>query len=280
MLGGSSEDEESSSLEDRVSVSNGKSPNLQLPKMNVKTTSFDDEVKSRRVNQSQEDEDVFETSDEDDVSDTDGDENDDDDDDDDDWEDSASESGAASPVEKAPMFQRVDSKPNLPSRRSMLTTMMHQSERANAIAEMAAVKSQPNLQRSRTSTPNGPSVATSPEEESYLEMQRAGIPRSKPMVMAAQSNHAQSALSPRTTRRNMLATELTESLRKHLLWERQQKNTTANAVNKLKRRHTAHDNMVNLKKYPGQADSGTGSKNNSWNHYFDHGLGEYHQKGW
>jgi hypothetical protein len=35
------------------------------------------------------------------------------------------------------------------------------------------------------------------------------------------------AHSPRTTRRNMLATELTESLRRHLLWERQQKSATA-----------------------------------------------------
>ncbi|KAF4469736.1 hypothetical protein FALBO_3357, partial [Fusarium albosuccineum] len=44
-----------------------------------------------------------------------------------------------------------------------------------------------------------------------------------------------------------LATELTESLRRHLLWERQQKSSTANAV--LKRRHTSHD-VANLKQYP------------------------------
>jgi hypothetical protein len=75
----------------------------------------------------------------------------------------------------------------------------------------------------------------------------------------------------------MLGTELTESLRKHLLWERQHK------ANALKRRHTAHD-VANLQEYPnekhGLNNSRDGSKNNSWNHYFDVGLGEYHQKGW
>jgi hypothetical protein len=91
------------------------------------------------------------------------------------------------------------------------------------------------------------------------------------------SNTHPPALSPRTTRRNMLATELTESLRRHLLWERQQKNSTATAA--IKRRHTAHD-VANLQEFPGQVTSKEASKNNSWNHYFDHGLGEYHQKGW
>ena len=37
----------------------------------------------------------------------------------------------------------------------------------------------------------------------------------------------QKALSPRSTRRNMLASELSVSLRQHLLWERQQRNRTA-----------------------------------------------------
>jgi len=94
----------------------------------------------------------------------------------------------------------------------------------------------------------------------------------------------------------MLATELTESLRRHLLWERQQKSTTANAV--FKRRHTTHD-MANLQEYPGPKGTQKGqkqiqavpigavpakdketSKNNSWNHYFDYGPWEHHVKGW
>jgi hypothetical protein len=89
----------------------------------------------------------------------------------------------------------------------------------------------------------------------------------------------QAALSPKTTRRQMLATELTASLRRHLLWERKQKNQTASAV--LKRRHTAHD-VANLKQYPDKVHLGTEDKGDhgSWNQYFGQGLGEYHSKGW
>jgi hypothetical protein len=101
----------------------------------------------------------------------------------------------------------------------------------------------------------------------------------------------------------MLATELTESLRRHLLWERQQKSATANAF--LKRRHTAHD-MKNLQEFPGPKSKGPHraagvagasaagenhlgnqarekdlTKNGSWTNYTtDYGPWEYHVKGW
>ena len=78
----------------------------------------------------------------------------------------------------------------------------------------------------------------------------------------------------------MLATELTVSLRQHLLWERQQKSQTANAV--LKRRHTAHD-VANLKQYPDKVHMGSDDRDEmhaSWNQYFSEGLDEYHSKGW
>ena len=273
LLGGSSGEEDSSFEEQMSSVppQSSLATALKSPVDEKKQTSFKDEVESRIIAQRQsEDEDVFESDDEEeeeeDVS-----ESAIEDEDDSDWEDSASESGAMSPSDKN-LFQRVDSRPNLTSRRSLLTTLIHQPDRAAALAQMAT-KSTPALHRSRTSSPNGPSLASSLEEESTM----ADHPRSKPIIMTTSNTHPP-ALSPKTTRRNMLATELTESLRKHLLWERQQKNTTANAV--LKRRHTAHE-MANLHKYPGSSpSSGTASKNNSWNHYFDHGLGEYHQKGW
>ena len=273
LLGGSS-GEDDSSFEDQMSSvlpQSSLTAALKCPVQEKKQTSFKDEVESRIIGQRQsEDEDVFESDDEDDEE-EDVSESAIEDEDDSDWEDSASESGAMSPGDKN-LFQRVDSKPNLTSRRSLLTTLIHQPDRAAALAQMAT-KSTPALHRSRTSSPNGPSLASSFEEESAMP----DHPRSKPIIMTTSNTHPP-ALSPRTTRRNMLATELTESLRKHLLWERQQKNTTANAV--LKRRHTAHE-MANLHKYPGSSpSSGTASKNNSWNHYFDHGLGEYHQKGW
>ena len=87
----------------------------------------------------------------------------------------------------------------------------------------------------------------------------------------------------------MLTTELTESLRKHILWERQQKNVTANAA--LKRRHTSHD-VKNLRQYPGEKAkdrlapvressmncSLSSDKNNGT--VYDQGLQEYHETGW
>ncbi|KAI9818899.1 MAG: hypothetical protein M1827_007720 [Pycnora praestabilis] len=278
MLGGSSGEDESSLEEHmafqphRSSLSDG----LKRPITNRKQTSFKDEVATRTINEgTHEDEEVFESDEEDEdaVSES----AIDDDDDSSEWEDSVDASGPSS-VEDKQLFQRVDSRPNLTSRRSLLTNLLHQPDRAAALANLAS-KSTPAMQRSRTTSPNGPSVAASPEEDSGLMMRGQAIPRSKPIIMTTSNIHPP-ALSPRTTRRNMLATELTESLRRHLLWERQQKSTTANAV--LKRRHTAHD-VANLQEYPGQKpaqNSKDASKNNSWNHYFDHGLGEYHQKGW
>jgi hypothetical protein len=161
-----------------------------------------------------------------------------------------------------------------------------------------AFRSSPALQRSRLTSPNGPSIPASPPEndEENLTMRGPDVPRSKPIGMKPPAPHSL-AHSPRTTRRNMLATELTESLRRHLLWERQQKSATANAF---KRRHTAHD-MKNLKEYPdprrapAEASTGVGpnanpgnqvkdkdlAKNGSWTNYTtDYGPWEYHVKGW
>ena len=279
MLGGSSGEDEDS-LDEHMKPNGGHrsslSDGLRRPLSNKKQTSFKDEVVTRTISEGMnEDEDVFTSDDDEDVVSESAIE----DDDSSDWEDSPGESARSSVDDGQNLFQRVDSKPNLVSRRSLLTNLLHQPQRAAALAN-AASKSTPAMQRSRTSSPNGPSLATSPEEdEEALEMRTPGVPHSKPIIMTTSNTHPP-ALSPRTTRRNMLATELTESLRRHLLWERQQKNTTASAV--LKRRHTAHD-VPNLQEFPGQksaTNSKDASKNNSWNHYFDHGLGEYHQKGW
>ncbi|KAK0647278.1 Transcriptional regulatory protein SIN3 [Lasiodiplodia hormozganensis] len=151
------------------------------------------------------------------------------DDDESQWEDSEDENGPSGDNDKV-SFQRVDSKPNLTSRRSLLTTLMHEGDRAQAL-QNAASRSTPALRRSRAASPKRPSVTASSSTH-------AEIPRSKPIIMTTSKTHTPPALSPRSTRRNMLTTELTESLRKHLLWERQQKNST-NAV--LKRRHSSTD---------------------------------------
>uniref|UniRef100_A0A8H7K6H8 DUF3295 domain-containing protein n=1 Tax=Bionectria ochroleuca TaxID=29856 RepID=A0A8H7K6H8_BIOOC len=78
----------------------------------------------------------------------------------------------------------------------------------------------------------------------------------------------------------MLATELTESLCRHLLWERSQKSSTANAV--LKRRHTSHD-VANLKQFPEKScmkktEDVNASSLNQW--FIEEASSEYHSRGW
>ncbi|KAL3479933.1 hypothetical protein BJX99DRAFT_221510 [Aspergillus californicus] len=279
-LGGSSGDDDESSFEDRMMHAphhSSLSDQLVRPgsKLNPKNkiTSFKEQVgniKSLRDRRKDNVEDAIET--DDDIS-----ESAIEDDEDSDWEDSVTESGRSSVDEREnAMFQRVDSRPNLVSRRSLLTMMMHQPLKMQANAS----RSTPALQRSRLTSPNGPSIPASPpdDDEESLTMKGPGVPRSKPINLKSAPQSV--AHSPRTTRRNMLATELTESLRRHLLWERQQKSATANAF---KRRHTAHD-MVNLKEYPQPALSEDGpsdvAKTGSWTHYTDYGPWEYHAKGW
>lgn len=215
-----------------------------------------------------------------------------DDDDDEDWEEESAEESGKSSVEEKINFKRVDSSANLTSRRSLITLMLANNNRAQRLGN-AASQSTSALPRARTSL-NGPSLVASPNDsdEAPLMMKRGTarappmrpineIPRSsaQPINVATTGIHHQAALSPRTTRRNMLATELTESLRRNLLRERSQKSSTANAV--LKRRHTSHD-VANLKQYPEKPfmkkenDSNLGS----WDQYFKNPFSGYHAQGW
>ncbi|KAJ8063309.1 hypothetical protein OCU04_008539 [Sclerotinia nivalis] len=279
-FGGSSNEDESS-LPNRMQPRSSLTDKLQKP-LAKKQTSFQEEVATRTIQEEVFDDDVFETDDEDDVDES----AIDDDEDSSDWEDSVEDSGNAS-IDDKTFFQRVDSRPQLTSRRSLITTMLHQNDRAQALATEAS-RSTPALRRSRNSSPSGPSLAASPESDEAPLMMRglkpiAEVPRGAQPIIKTTTNttaHHQ-ALSPRTTRRNMLATELTVSLRQNLLWERRQKSSVNEAAAALKRRHTAHD-VANLKQYPEKAymDKDDQALNSSWNQYFSQGLGEYHSKGW
>lgn len=167
------------------------------------------------------------------------------------------------------LFQRVPSKANLVSRRSLLTTGLHESERVVALTSQAS-KSQPALPQ--------PSIKFKPNTQDQVteRSQLSGISRSKPMAMPTSASQANCALSPRTTRRNMLSTELTESLRQNLLWERQFKNTTAHAF--LKRRHTAHENLSKLDQLP-NSDQEAPTTKASCNDVFTLNN-EYNTRGW
>jgi len=94
----------------------------------------------------------------------------------------------------------------------------------------------------------------------------------------------QRALSPRTTRRNMLSTELTESLRKNLLWERQHK-STGNLAAMMQRRHTSSQQgdagATKLRQPPEPVALSHDDRMKTFtNEWFHAGLGEYHTKGW
>ncbi|CAD6584196.1 MAG: hypothetical protein ASARMPREDX12_001549 [Alectoria sarmentosa] len=272
----SSGDDDDSSFDDKM-ISQSKQSSLTLglkrPSGSKKTLSFRDEVESRALEKrSHEDEEVFESDEEDESAIDD----DSEEEDDDDWEDDASENAEITANDK-PLFQRVDSQTNIVSRRSVLTTELHQLDRAATFANLAS-KSSPVIRRTKTSTFSGASDGVSPVEDPSLTVLPGHMTRSKPMVMTARTAQ-QMAFSPKTTRRNMLATEMTESLRKNVLWERQQKKATTNAI--IKRRHTAQ-NLTTLHHYPGEAvqASKQGSRNTSFDHYFEAGLGEYHRAGW
>ncbi|KAL1297796.1 hypothetical protein AAFC00_006331 [Neodothiora populina] len=274
-LGGSSGEDESS-LDSHMGK-NISSLSRSIHKPINKHTSFKDIVNSRAITESP----VFEESDDEDDEDDDGYENviedDDEDEDSSDWEDDAEDSGSSS-VDERSLFKRVDSRPSIASRRSMLTTMMHEPDRAKALAN-AASRSSPALRRSRQTSPNGPSATPPPRMQEYTPLQDSAPSKPQP-IMVNTPQGQQLALSPRTTRRNMLSTELTESLRKNLLWERQHK--SSNNLAAMKRRHTSND-IKNLKQHPEPApimsmiDS---DKKNFSNEYFHQGLQEYHAKGW
>ncbi|OAQ73933.1 dsp1-1-like protein [Pochonia chlamydosporia 170] len=212
-----------------------------------------------------------------------------DDDDSSDWEDSTEDSGKSSVDDK--FFQRVESKANLASRPSLITLMLAQNERANTLGNQAS-QSTPAIHRSRAA-PNGISLAGSPNDSDEAPLMMKGfrhaalnpiseIPRSTAQPIVTRSTHTNfpAAFSPRTTRRNMLATELTESLRLNLVWERQQKKFGGKAL--LKRRHTSQD-VANLKQYPQKAcmKPSEDVEAHSWNQYFSkEALNGYHSKGW
>lgn len=216
------------------------------------------------------------------------------DDDDDEWEDSNEEESGKNSVDEKTLFQRVDSKVNLTSRRSLITLALEQNHRRGNLGNTASQSTSAIPQRARV-TYNGPSMVASPNDsdEAPLTMKRAPrgtqmrsineVPRSsaQPIMTSANAISQPVAMSPRTTRRNMMSTELPESLRRHLLWERSQKSSTANAV--LKRRHTSHD-VANLKQYPQQPHMNKCYDDvnaSSWDQDFTReAFGGYHTKGW
>ncbi|KAF2025573.1 DUF1752-domain-containing protein [Setomelanomma holmii] len=286
-LGGSSDEDAASSFEAySLKQRSSLTENLRKPPPMRKTTSFKQEVSTRTYQEmTSESEGAIESDSEDDVDESAIEE----DDSEEEWEDDdENEESGPSSLREGGLFQRVDSKPNLQSRRSLLTTALTETDRALAL-QNAASRSSPAIRRSRTTTPNGPSTGNSPQEEGL--MMRAQVSRSKPIIMTTSNVHPP-AMSPRTTRRLMLQQELTSSLRQNLLWERQQKNATNNAVAKRQqsaislpalRRAATTSNIAGM--HADAQQNTTHFKDstkdaNSFNDHFSEGLLDYHMKGW
>jgi Protein of unknown function (DUF3295) len=115
--------------------------------------------------------------------------------------------------------------------------------------------------RSQAALHNSPCVVGSPEYNEEIEATMLGvsIPSSKPV--GTSTNYV--ASSPRTIRRQMFQAEFTESLRRKLFWERDEKRTTVNAV--LKRKD--------------YSDTQDALKTSSWDQYV-RSPSEYNQSGW
>ncbi|KAL8294731.1 hypothetical protein RB600_000605 [Gaeumannomyces tritici] len=204
----------------------------------------------------------------------------DDEDDSSDWEDLNEQSGKLSINEKT-FFQRVSSKVNLTSRRSLITLMLERNDRQAKLGNGASQSTSAIHQSRRplNDSDDSPLMIKKGTRTAHLKPINE-IPRSaaQPILTPGHNTHHQTALSPRTTRRNMLSTELTESLRRHLVWERSQKSSTVNAV--LKRCHTSQD-VANLKQYPNKVvmKKDTELNPSSYDQYFSRDAG-YHSKGW
>lgn len=267
LLGGSSGDEDDESFDDRMhppSHQSSLTAGLKRPAPAAKKLSFQEVVEARRLeNKSCENEDVFESDDDDDESATEESEEEAGGDDDEAWEDDHSENAD---LHDRPLFQRVDSKPNLVSRRSLLTSMISQDDRAQAFQDLA-MKQSAGLKRSKTSA-----NVTAPTDETMIATTPSGT-AAKP-IMRTKSDIISLVSSPRTTRRNMLSTEIDENLRKSILHERMQKKSTLIAYTK--RVQSAR----NLPTLPIHSEEREDSSKDDFD-YYGHGIAAaYHQTGW
>lgn len=160
---------------------------------------------------------------------------------DDEWASVASDSRTQSIAGTS--FDEVESRrvkrPKMSNRTSLLSTML--TDGCVRTLTNAQSKSSPAIAQSRPPSPSSVRPSVAPRDL-----------QSEPLGCAVPTQ-IRGAISPRSTRRNMMARELSESLRRHLLWERKQKPaaTASQAPGEaaLQRRHTVYD-LSRLKDYP------------------------------
>ncbi|KAF5844007.1 hypothetical protein GGP41_000397 [Bipolaris sorokiniana] len=145
------------------------------------------------------------------------------------WEDDDDEESSTRNFADLLLFRRVDSMLNPTSRQSLLTSALR-GQSCESVLQNTPSQHSPAICHSRIRLPTTPSTSNSPQENSGLTMKPTQASRSNLIIMDTFNVHPPT--SPKATRRNMLNSELTKSLQQNLLWERQQKNVTANAVAK------------------------------------------------
>lgn len=157
-------------------------------------------------------------------------------DDDGDWEDSST-SSVSSFTGKRRMIPPPNMKSELTICCSNVVLVLGQSQADKATLEQSS-RSLPLLQTSKISAPNRPVLNKSEEDGFPREMRERNMirPENAPCKL---SNTPRRVLSPGTIRRDMVAQELSPSLRKGLEWERREKRSTAHAVRK--RRHALRE---------------------------------------
>ena len=182
------------------------------------------------------------------------------------------------------LFRRDNSKVHLPSRPSLITLMLENSDRSRA----AASHSISTLHRMRSSNssrqPSAPSLGSS-GEDSGLRLRQPERAATTHAISAAsnvqaipmpqvQHNFATGCLSPRTTRTHMVQAELTASLRLGIVHARK----TNNAAN-LQRRHTSQ-NIAALRQYPEKLYLKDDHEVTASAYIFGGAANGYHDRGW
>lgn len=215
----------------------------------------------------------------------------DDDDDSSDWEDSMEGSGKSSMDDK--FFQRVDSKPNLTSRRSLITLMLAKSDRARKCGNHA---SQSTSTVPRSHLANGPSLGASPNDSDEASLMMKATPdlglkpiheesksNAQPTITSSPSIKNQDVQSPLLAVTwmkiiSLLANKWIGIFRRYLLRERQQDSSAADAV--LKQPCTPHD-AGNLHQSLGESRTNNYVHAHAWDQRFWQEVCKgYHDRGW
>ncbi|KAJ0109504.1 hypothetical protein J7T55_000430 [Diaporthe amygdali] len=211
-----------------------------------------------------------------------------------DWEDSIEGENSKSGVGETMLFQRIPLRLDPAPQRQSLITLALQSMQHHGLTPRSgnivpkSISTDVHRERALLSSMT---VSPSESDQAPIRQKPGGTPTqslkdavrssAQPIPLTSHDVSEPVIFSPRTTRRNMVTTELTESLLRQLLWEKIEKTLTANAV--LKRRYTYGD-ATTLGQYPQRSYATKDSSDIdacSWDQDFiREAFAGYHSRGW